>query len=197
MRDLSLGQGMNNVAGPSLLHLGRRVFRAVVAAGALLVLYLGVGYFAGNVAPVVEGEVWRAGQLSGPALERFIEDKGIRSIINLRGPQQDGGWYDEEVATAKRTGAVLHDMPLSSRRVLGRAEADVLVALMRDAPKPMLIHCEGGADRTGLAAALYLSEVEGVDENLAGWQLSPIYGHFSIPGRGAWAMDESWANLSR
>jgi protein tyrosine/serine phosphatase len=38
-------------------------------------------------------------------------------------------------------------------------EAARLVAVLCQAPKPILIHCEGGADRSGLASEIYLSQV--------------------------------------
>lgn len=53
------------------------------------------------------------------------------------------------------------------------------------APKPLLIHCESGADRSGLAAALYLAAISGAGEEVAEEQLGLKYGHISEPwGRG-------------
>lgn len=173
-----------------------RFGRAGILAGAVLTGYLAVGYVSGNVAPVVEGEVWRAGQLSGPQLQRFIEAEGIRSVINLRGENRGSEWYDAEVAATAAAGARHVDFRMSSRRDFDRAQADALVALMRDAPKPLLIHCEGGADRSGLAAALYAAEVAGQPRKVADWHLSPIFGHLAGPRSPAWPMTESWRRLA-
>ena len=74
-------------------------------------------------------------------------------------------------------------------------QVNQLVAIMRDAPKPILIHCKAGADRTGLATALYLSRVALLSEKEAESQLSIRYGHVGIPYLSAtYAMDRTWEN---
>ena len=70
-----------------------------------------------------------------------------------------------------------------------------LAALLRDAPKPVLIHCRSGADRTGLEPALYLAAVAGSSEDAAEGQISLYYGHVSLPVSAAWPMDRSWEVL--
>jgi len=68
---------------------------------------------------------------------------------------------------------------------------------MRDAPKPLLIHCKAGADRTGLASALYLGALEHQTRETAGWQLSILYGHIAIPWLScAWPMDVTWRDTA-
>jgi hypothetical protein len=49
--------------------------------------------------------------------------------------------------------------------------------LIRKSPKPILVHCNGGADRTGLISALYLYNLEDKTARSASWQLGPFYGH--------------------
>jgi hypothetical protein len=51
-------------------------------------------------------------------------------------------------------------------------------------PKPVLIHCHGGADRSGLAAAVYLLLYTDTPIDEARRQLSWRYGHFAY-GRSA------------
>ncbi|MDB6454459.1 tyrosine-protein phosphatase [Falsirhodobacter sp. 20TX0035] len=68
------------------------------------------------------------------------------------------------------------------------------MALLRAAPKPVLIHCMSGADRTGLASALLLANLNH-DEDAAERQISFRYGHISIPYTAAWPMDQSWEAL--
>lgn len=60
------------------------------------------------------------------------------------------------------------------------AQMDDLVALLRRAPKPVLIHCLGGADRSGLAAALYGYAIEGEKPAEANRQLPLWYGHVPL-----------------
>ena len=83
---------------------------------------------------------------------------------------------------------------MSAGRQLDRDHAAALVALMRSVPKPVLIHCLSGADRTGLASALLLADLDH-DEKAAERQISFRYGHIAIPHTAAWPMDQSWEAL--
>lgn len=47
---------------------------------------------------------------------------------------------------------------------------------MRDAPKPILVHCLSGADRTGLASVMYSQQIANMKEDVAGRQLSFAFG---------------------
>jgi protein tyrosine/serine phosphatase len=55
-----------------------------------------------------------------------------------------------------------------------------LLRLLKIAPRPVLIHCMGGADRSGLAAAIWQVAIKGRPKAEARRQLSFIYGHMSI-----------------
>ena len=48
-----------------------------------------------------------------------------------------------------------------------------------------MIHCKSGADRTGLASALYLMDAEGVPVEVAQKQMSLRYLHLKNSSRGA------------
>ena len=50
-------------------------------------------------------------------LAMTIRELGIRTVLNLRGPNPGDGWYDRERATTLSTGAVQIDMPLSRSTV--------------------------------------------------------------------------------
>ena len=85
---------------------------------------------------------------------------------------------------------------MSAQSELAQPEVERLLQVMRDAPKPLLIHCQGGADRTGLAAALYVAGIEGRDEEAAEAQLSLTYGHIGIPWLSkAWPMNVTWERI--
>jgi undecaprenyl-diphosphatase len=47
-------------------------------------------------------------------------------------------------------------------------------------PRPVLIHCKQGADRTGLVAAMWKVIVDKEPKSEARKQLSPIFFHFPI-----------------
>jgi len=150
----------------------------------------------GNFHTVVKGQLYRSAQPSPSQLEAYVRDHGIRSVINLRPPREKGTWYSAEVATAQRLGLRHVDFPMSASKVLSPQRADELVRLMASLPKPILVHCQAGADRTGLASALYGNRIAGLDEEAAERQLSFYFGHVGIPRlSAAYAMDESWEDL--
>lgn len=154
----------------------------MVASFLLLVLCLALGgpvlflVANHNFHVVSNGIVYRSGQMSAKALDHVIRAHGIKSILNLRGAWNDG-WYAAEIKTAQSLGVQHYDFALSASRELTDEEMDRILAMIKAAPKPLLIHCKSGSDRTGLAGALYLYEVEGQSAHSAGRQLTFLYGH--------------------
>lgn len=141
-------------------------------------LYAGIMALTGNFHTVIPGELYRSGQLPQGSLTEHVKHYGIKSVINLRGENTGTPWYDNEIAEAKQAHVKHIDIRLSTKRVLTKEQTQELIAAMRTAPKPLLIHCSGGANRTGLAAALYLAAIKKTDEETAEDQLSIIYGNF-------------------
>lgn len=174
----------------------KRVALTTGAAGVALGIYLLAIQLTGNFATVVPGEVYRSNQPTPADIAAYAARYKIRTIVNLRGPSARAAWYRDEVAAARRLGLTLIDFPMQVDRRLDPKAADELAALLRDAPRPILIHCRSGADRTGLASVIYLARVARVDEETAERQLSLRYGHIGIPFLSpAYAMDESWEEL--
>lgn len=129
-----------------------------------------------NLAQIAPG-VWRSNQPSPQRLARHAA-AGFKTILNLRGAAPQSFWLFEAEAAAAH-GITLHDLNMSARQAPSRAKLLALVDLMRDAQRPLLIHCKSGADRTGLAAALYLVCIEGRPLAEARAQLSWRYMHLS------------------
>lgn len=154
---------------------------------------LGVPPLLRNVHEVVPGALYRSAQLSPAALEDLVARRGLRAVLNLRGARPGQAWYDAELAAAARAGVAHLDFELSAVQEVAPDRARALVALMAAAPKPLLIHCQAGADRTGLASALYLAAVEGVSAEQAGAELSTWYGHLPWLWSPVAAMDRSFA----
>jgi protein tyrosine/serine phosphatase len=153
--------------------------------------------FEGNIHVVHEGTLYRSAQLDGQELRRTVRMDGIRSILNLRGQNNGSAWYDDEVSLARELGVTHYDYALSARRRVALSDLKNIIDIIRKAPKPLLIHCKGGADRTGLISAAYLLLVDGASPNTAGAQLSLVYGHFPYLGSPTKAMDESFQELFR
>lgn len=84
------------------------------------------------------------------------------AIINLRGENENAVWYRDELAACAAAACQHLDIRLSSKRLPSRESLLQLIAAFHDLPKPLLIKCSGGADRTGLSSALYLLETKGL-----------------------------------
>lgn len=170
----------------------------VSAAGLALGAYLAGMQFAGNFHEVLPGELYRSNQPTAAQVTDYAQRYGIKTIVNLRGSAVDAQWYRDEIKTATALGVKHIDFRMSAYRPLTLDEARQLITLLRDAPKPVLIHCKSGADRTGLASVIYLSQVAGKSEDTAERQLSLYFGHLAIPFLSpAYAMDENWEELEK
>lgn len=76
-----------------------------------------------------------------------LQALGVRSILNLRKHHTDS-------AAFSRAGFVLLAEPMNA----GEVTEDLLVAALRQfhsAPKPVIVHCWHGSDRTGVFVAAY------------------------------------------
>lgn len=171
----------------------RSVTRRVAVVGVLGAMMYGSWLVAtDNFHTVLAGELYRSAQPSSAELSRYGREYGIRTVVNLRGAQPGSPWYEAEIAAAAKLGLEHRDFGISAGAILEPDEADRLIALLSQAPKPILIHCRSGSDRTGLAAALYLAAIAGVEEEEAEEQLSILYGHFSLPFTPSFPMDLSF-----
>jgi len=104
--------------------------------------------------------------------------KGVVSVLSLRGPARNTPFLLERAA-ADDLGLDLRFIRLRTN-LLARPETLLeLLQLLREMPKPMLVHCKSGADRTGLAVTLYLHVLKGVPLPEARKALSWKYAHFS------------------
>ena len=140
---------------------------------------------------IVNQDVFRSGQLRVDEWREAYEEHPFRSIINLRGPNHGTSWYDVEVKFAAEHGVQHIDYPLSARVAPSVKQMEQLVSLMSSAPKPVLIHCDGGADRSGLASGLYVYALDGASAVKATNQLSLWYGHFPWLASKTGAMDRA------
>lgn len=173
----------------------RPLFRVIGLGALILTCYLAFLQISGNFHTVSPGTVYRAAQMDGQALARWKREYGIASVLNLRGPDQGADWYETERAVSDRLGIRHIDFRMSAGSELTQDEVHRLLALMQDAPKPLLIHCKSGSDRTGLASALYVAAVDHRSELAAEWQLSLAFGHIGLPLSQAWPMNLTWERI--
>jgi protein tyrosine phosphatase (PTP) superfamily phosphohydrolase (DUF442 family) len=149
------------------------------------VLFLPASYFIymeeqGNFHVITPGEAYRSAQLDSDELQHYIRKYNIKSIINLRGKRTGRSWYQEELQVSKQFNCRHYDLSIPPDKSPSPEQVNKLLHLFETAPRPVLLHCKAGADRSGLAAALWKTVVDGAPKKLAGKQLSLRFGHFPI-----------------
>jgi uncharacterized protein (TIGR01244 family) len=181
----------NSRAANILRFVGTATLAVVLPIG----VYLGILQLTGNFHPVIAATLYRSAQPSPADIEQYRAKYGIRTIVNLRGEHDRANWYEAEATEAKRLGITLINFEMSAGQELTQDRVAKLVAIFKHAEKPILIHCKGGADRSGLASALYLAAVAKQGERAAESQISIRYGHISLPFAPAYAMDLTFEAL--
>ena len=153
---------------------------AIVVAGLTGVLLLEIGRVAlgSNFHQVIEGRLYRAAQPSGTSLEGYIHTYGIRTVINLRGPNPGEDWFEEEGRVAKRCGTEFVSVNMSASDKPQEQNLRLLIETFEQCPTPMLLHCTSGSDRSGFASACYLLLKTDTSLAEARSQLSLRFGHF-------------------
>ena len=91
--------------------------------------------------PRAEQAIRIGGQPSAADLA-IARDQGVRTVINLRRPDEPAG-FDEPAETA-RLGLRYEALPFRGPAELNDAVFDRTRELLRSAPKPILLHCASG-----------------------------------------------------
>jgi protein tyrosine/serine phosphatase len=86
---------------------------------------------------------------------------GLVSVLSLRGSDPTAHNETERLWCAE-LGLKLHTVAMQDRRAPRPETLTELIAQFRVIEKPFLIHCKAGADRAGMASAIYLMVMEGV-----------------------------------
>ncbi len=110
---------------------------------------------------VVPGEAARSSQAYAGFLGPFLRVHGIKSVINLRGANPAHRWWLGEKRVAADRGIAHFDPMLNSRRPPTPRMLTDLLDTFDAAPRPLLLKCSGGQDRSSFAAALYLIHTRG------------------------------------
>lgn len=126
----------------------------------------------------VTPDLYRANQPDAKRLSKYA-GLGIKSVLNLRGQSGQSFWLFEREA-CQALNLPLVDLNMSARRAPEREVLLEMHHLFQTMPRPILVHCKSGADRTGLAAALWLIWIEGKSVEQAMAQLSLRYVHLSF-----------------
>jgi protein tyrosine/serine phosphatase len=129
-----------------------------------------------NWAAVERGRLYRSNHPLPWQLRHAVRRFGLRTVINLRGERADCGSDRLGRAEAAALGLVHVDAPFESRGAPHRDRILRLAEIYRTMDEPALIHCKSGADRTGLAAGIWLL-LGGHPPEAALAQLSLRFGH--------------------
>jgi len=125
----------------------------------------------------VDADIWRSNQ---PGRRRLLKLKaaGARAILSLRGDSLDAASVVEKRA-ALEAGLPLHFVRMRAHK-LPRPEVLVdALEQLRSLPKPLVVHCKSGADRTGLIVTIYLHAMKDMPLSEARRALSWRFGHAS------------------
>ena len=170
----------------------KRVFRFFLFPLLVLgLIYGGYFYVYGNFHKI-DDNAYRSAQLFSYNLPYYLKKYKIKSILNLRGKNPDKKWYQEEERIAKELNVTIINYPISAQKYVDFKKALEIVELLKNAQKPILIHCQAGADRTSFASALYQYALKDKDPIIAKEQLSVIYGHVPFLGNPTIWMDKSF-----
>lgn len=124
----------------------------------------------------ISHEMWRSNQPNPRQIEDHVRLRGIRTIINLRGPSTRG-YYLLEKEACEKAGVELIDFQVFSRDTPTVDAIFGAKALFERINYPALMHCKSGADRAGLMSALYMIFRQGQPVSVAASQLSKKYLH--------------------
>jgi len=137
-------------------------FRAALRATALLLAVAVAAVcasfwtplFQTNLHEVVPGEIYRSGQPDAERLAEMIDELGLRSVVTLRGEDVDAPWFRDELALTRELGLEFRAVRLSGDHMPRRSRLVQLLDWIDTLPRPILLHCQGGVERAGLASAV-------------------------------------------
>ena len=171
----------------------QRRLSALVLVFMLLTFLCYIGVFGGNVRTVDPGKVYRSAQLTGNrydgvsarlignSLDSVLDSHHIKTVLNLRGGSKSDLYYHDEIQICTDHQVAHVDAPFSARHLPSPDALHKILDTFDHADYPVLIHCQAGSDRTGLASVLYahLYEHEPLDQAIAE-ELTWRYGHFRV-----------------
>jgi protein tyrosine phosphatase (PTP) superfamily phosphohydrolase (DUF442 family) len=130
----------------------------------------------------VDDDLYRSGHPHTWRLAR-LRAGGLQSVLSLRGdPECLPNMIERDACS--RLGLMLRFVELRTTSLPRRETLLDLVAQLREMPKPMLVHCKSGADRTGLAVTLYRHVLRGEPLAKARRALNWRYGHLGLGAAG-------------
>lgn len=126
----------------------------------------------------VPGGLYRANQPSPGMVRWYRRRLGVRAILNLRGENDEYGFYRLEKRACIREGVRLVNAKTWSRGLLTVPELEHLKVVIETVETPAVAHCKSGADRAGFFAVLWRHWRLGEPIESALSELHWRFGHF-------------------
>lgn len=127
-----------------------------------------------NIHVVEKNKLYRSAQLAPDVLDRYMKQFKIKTVINLRGAHPDQAWWRDEKAVVERNGAKFLNISMSAALLTSKKKLLNLLEIFDTAPRPILIHCLGGVDRSGEVAALWVLDQQKKSKSKALKQLKRL-----------------------
>ena len=109
---------------------------------------------------IVDNDIWRSAQ---PSIESIAAMKkhGLKTIINLRGSEENHLW---ESRICDSLGIQYFHLPMDGREVPDTADLNHILRIIENQQnQPIMYHCLGGKDRTGIVTAIYRLKNSDID----------------------------------
>src|SRR5208337_3723423 len=141
-----------------------RIYKFIVSTAVFLLVVLSAValYVAeqGNFHAITTGQAYRSAQLDTDEFAYCIKKYQIRSILNLRGRNPGETWYKDELNVSLKNNVAHYDIALSADIQPKAEDVRNILEVLIHAPRPILIHCKAGADRSGLVAAMWKTLID-------------------------------------
>lgn len=115
--------------------------------------------------------ILRSKEPSPGDIDRLVRRHGLRTVLSLNGNLDKDVWYWRWGHFPRKVNLARHIRDKGLRHVVLRMSAsrapgedelvDAFRVLLDDSAKPILVHCKGGSDRTGVISSLYQVEFLG------------------------------------
>lgn len=135
-------------------RIRRRILGLIAVVAFAVTLFMGFRLETANFGTVLPGRIYRSGQMSSSLLSRTVRQHRVKTVLNLRGANPKDWWYRDEKNATLSGGATQVDIHMASDLWLTRDEARTLLEVIDTCEYPLLIHCQWGAERTGLVSAI-------------------------------------------
>jgi glycosyltransferase involved in cell wall biosynthesis len=123
------------------------------------------------------GDLYRINQPSPARLAAYKRRFGIKTVVNLRGQNDQLGWYRLEEKACHALGLALVNTQVYSRGLVDEVRLRELREIIQTIELPAVVHCKSGADRAGFFSVLYRHYRLGEPIEQASAELALRYGH--------------------